>query len=243
MLTRTAQEAIALLMDLAQQGEINPWDVQVIEIIDRFLEELGLDAVNPDVSSLSQSGQAFVWASRLVWLKAETLQEDRVTSEAIETPAEPIDEESSTERIKLEQHLKRRTSVGPSLKKRKVTLGELVQQLQAISWEIEKSTSSQKPNIRNPRPHSRREAVRLVTELAHQENLLETASLLEEFLKKNQATLKVDQEWLSLEDLLESYHNQSDRVGVFWALLLLSSQSKVELNQSEFYGDLQLRLI
>jgi segregation and condensation protein A len=34
-----------------------------------------------------------------------------------------------------------------------------------------------------------------------------------------------------------------DRVGVFWALLLLSAQSKVELSQEEFYRDLKVRTI
>ncbi|MGL5033558.1 MAG: segregation/condensation protein A, partial [Microcystaceae cyanobacterium] len=32
-----ASEAIATLIDLAEQGHINPWDVSVIEVIDRFL--------------------------------------------------------------------------------------------------------------------------------------------------------------------------------------------------------------
>jgi len=32
-----------------------------------------------------------------------------------------------------------------------------------------------------------------------------------------------------------------DRVGIFWALLLLSAQSKVELVQEEFYQDLKMR--
>jgi segregation and condensation protein A len=35
----------------------------------------------------------------------------------------------------------------------------------------------------------------------------------------------------------------SDRVGVFWALLLLSAQSKVELSQEEFYQDLRIRTL
>jgi chromatin segregation and condensation protein Rec8/ScpA/Scc1 (kleisin family) len=34
-----------------------------------------------------------------------------------------------------------------------------------------------------------------------------------------------------------------DRVGVFWALLLLSAQSKVELSQEEFYQDLKIRAL
>jgi segregation and condensation protein A len=32
-----------------------------------------------------------------------------------------------------------------------------------------------------------------------------------------------------------------DKVGIFWALLLLSAQSKVELTQEEFYQDIQIR--
>ena len=75
-----ASEAIAVLIDLAQKGEINPWDVQVIEIIDRFLAELNLkeshtiDILDQD---LSHSGQVMLWASMLVLLKADTLEKTR----------------------------------------------------------------------------------------------------------------------------------------------------------------------
>ena len=54
-----ATEAIALLIDLAQRGEINPWDVQVIEVIDRYLSTVALgndtDLGRCD-ADLSQSG-------------------------------------------------------------------------------------------------------------------------------------------------------------------------------------------
>jgi segregation and condensation protein A len=39
-----AQNAIALLIDLAERGEIDPWDVKVIEVIDRFLSKLQPEA-------------------------------------------------------------------------------------------------------------------------------------------------------------------------------------------------------
>ncbi len=244
MLSTPAQEAINILMDLAQQGAIDPWNVQVINIIDRFLGELGLDADNPDTSSLSQSGQAFVWASHLVWLKAETLEKRENELETDEEILEDFldgDESSGIKLIKLENHLKRRTSIAP-VRSRKVSLQEFIEQLQNISLEIEKSEVSKRPNIRNPKPHSRREALRLVTELAHQENLLENASSLENFLLENKYLLKLEEEWISLDELLKYYPKQNDRCGVFWALLLLSAQSKVELHQFEFYGDLHIRL-
>ncbi len=31
-----AQDAISFLIDLAERGEIDPWDVKVIDVIDRF---------------------------------------------------------------------------------------------------------------------------------------------------------------------------------------------------------------
>lgn len=69
-------EGIALLIELAQRGEINPWDVQVIEVIDRYLSEMisvGEITPNSYEESLSQSGQAFFLASLLVLFKANTL--------------------------------------------------------------------------------------------------------------------------------------------------------------------------
>ncbi len=75
-----AQDAIALLIELAEKGEIDPWDVRVIEVVDRYLSgltpkptpssELGASPYHAD---LSRSGQAFLYASMLVWLKADSL--------------------------------------------------------------------------------------------------------------------------------------------------------------------------
>ena len=70
-----------------------------------------------------------------------------------------------------------------------------------------------------------------------------------------------DTDWLEFEALLDLWstpnvrqkigidekilnHHPSpngDRVGIFWALLFLSAQSKVELQQHHFYQDLHVR--
>lgn len=62
MIATPAQEAIATLIELAQTGEIDPWDVPVIQVIDRFLSELGLpDENDPSQgqANLPKWGQAF----------------------------------------------------------------------------------------------------------------------------------------------------------------------------------------
>lgn len=254
-----ATEAIATLINLAQQGEIDPWDVQVIEIIDRFLAELGLigeTSVDYLEADLPQSGQAFLWASMLVLLKADTLEtigQEEQEQEMLEVEIDDyLGTSSSSLPINLEQCLSRRKG-NPPLRKRRVTLQELITQLEKIAVELE-AKPIPNPKIKN-RNYTRKETLKAIASLAHQENLTEVAGQLEKFFLHILPNLAPHGHWIDLEQLLdwwsEPRHQQNlkivekttekDKVGVFWALLLLSAQSKVELSQSEFYQDLKLR--
>ena len=251
-----AQEAIANLIDLAEKGEIDPWDVPVINIIDRFLAELGLigETTAPQQEAdLPRSGQAFLWASMLVLFKADSL--NQLEEELAEIESEEFFEEEIFEAQRrslpanLEQHLRRRTSVQP-LGKRRVTLQELIEQLEHIAAEIEAAATDGTPR-RSKR--SRSAAIKAIAQLAHNENLTELAAQLESFLYLNLTQLTSDRDYVDWEQLLQKWklkestlestpeHSDSDRAGVFWALLLLSAQSKVELFQEEFYQDLSIR--
>ncbi|WP_347342654.1 ScpA family protein [Coleofasciculus sp. FACHB-1120] len=265
-----AQEAIALLIDLAQRGEIDPWDVQVIEAIDRCLLELekaGEKLSGTFEVELSQSGQAFLYASMLVLLKADTL-----FSQSLPDNLEPTDDELDDTAAdprqlptRLERHLRRRGTAMPP-QTRRVTLHELIEQLQQIATVLEEKPTARNA-IKDPsyRSQSRSQAARAIAALAHQENLTETAAQLDRFLSGHWPQMPPGQDWLELDQLLELWagvrqrsaplnahqlpeevetapkHN--DRVGVFWALLLLSAQSKVELAQEEFYQDLKIRTL
>lgn len=254
-----AQEAIANLINLAERGEIDPWDVPVINIIDRFLAELGLmgETNSPQAEAdLPRSGQAFLWASMLVLFKADTLhllQEElaEIEEEFLE-PEILVDLERRSLPANLEQHLRRRTSLQP-VGKRRVTLQELIEQLEHIAAEIEAAATDTSPR-RSSR--SRSAAIKAIAQLAHNENLTELAAQLESFLISNLTQLSSEQEYVDWEKLLQKWQTtesanvsdsphlptgNSDRAGVFWALLLLSAQSKVELFQEEFYQDLSIR--
>jgi segregation and condensation protein A len=248
-----ASKAIALLIDLAQKGEIDPWDVQVIEVIDRFLDELGLlnnSVIDHQNTDLAQSGQVILWASMLVLLKANTLEQLELEEEQEELEEYLENMEDSEDKkhyllSNLEQQIRRRTSAPPP-KQRKVTLAELITQLQEIAEEIE--TNNNPSGVKKKRSYTRQEAINTIAKLAHNENLTELAYQLENFLKYNLWDFIEEEKIINLDKLLHywSEHNQSDskdKVGIFWALLLLSSQSKVELQQEEFYQDLHISVI
>ncbi|MBW4574473.1 MAG: segregation/condensation protein A [Aphanothece sp. CMT-3BRIN-NPC111] len=252
---------IAILIDLAQRGEIDPWDVQVIDVIDRYLSQLAFagDAESGSRDAdLSESGQAFLWASMLVLLKADTLGRLQTPdANPDETGAEADAWDQATLPAHLERHLRRRPTAQPP-QRRPVTLQELIDQLRQMAAALE-----EKP----PRPRSGRftaqsptQAERLaklseeITQLAHNENLTEIAGELDRFLSGRWSESVQGQNWLDLEQLLELWSGVGasveapepqpyDRVGVFWALLLLSAQSKVELSQEEFYQDIKIRTL
>ncbi|MBF2085544.1 segregation/condensation protein A [Thermoleptolyngbya sp. C42_A2020_037] len=256
-----AQNAIALLIDLSERGEIDPWDVKVIDVIDRFLSQLKpLQAVEagraPYEADLSESGQAFLYASMLVLLKADTLA--RTTQDEAPLEDEFLEESDGTAGaplpLSLERRLRRRAVARP-MQSRQVTLQELISQLEMMAAAV--SDPRPRQRVRRPRPQSRSQAVRVITQLAHQENLSEIAAALEQFLQEHWDAMSQGDEWMEFEQLLELWvasdaaaetrqegHHatpQGDRVGVFWALLYLSAQSKVELLQEEFYQDLRVR--
>ncbi|MBW4662646.1 MAG: segregation/condensation protein A [Chroococcus sp. CMT-3BRIN-NPC107] len=265
--------SIALLIDLAQKGEIDPWDVQVIEVIDRYLSKLLANPENTPAAyetDLSQSGQAFLSASMLVLFKANTLsalelnppQEDDMLPEFVEATL-------GKSRAYLEQHIHRRTAAVPP-QKRAVTLVELIAQLQLMATQTSPSGAEvgDKPNRRRRlNLASRSQITRATLELAHQENLTEVAGKLNQFLTGYSQQLQ-GQSWLNLDQLVYLWHQEissiaqssqrldlardpshaetsntevGDRVSVFWALLLLSAQSKVELEQAEFYQEIKIR--
>jgi segregation and condensation protein A len=263
-MTSLAQNAIALLTELAEQGEIDPWDVQVIEVIDRFLSQLQPTTVQTQgrtayEADLSQSGQAFLYASMLVLLKADSLArsdaEATEPSEAIDA-LEPDDANNAALPAHLERRIRRRAVARPP-QNRRVTLQELIAQLEVMAATV----ADQNPRVRarRARPQSRAQAVRAIAQLAHQENLSEVAAAIERFLFDHWDQIRQGQDWMDFELLLEQWSNlcvvnkvvdvventhtspNEDRVAVFWALLFLSAQSKVELSQEEFYQDLKVR--
>ena len=124
-------------------------------------------------------------------------------------------------------------------------LHELIEQLESIAEQLESDELEARRRKRQKR-YSNREAIAQVAGLAHREKLPETTAALGVFLNGWETAL----DWVGFDQLVDQWEVAAaadldrDRVGVFWALLFLSSQGRVELVQEGWlHGPLRLKLI
>ena len=263
-----ARLAIRLLQDAAERGEIDPWDVDVIAVVDGFLDQLrqriSLPRLVPAPSQggggsfeqdLAETSEAFLAASVLVALKAEVLEASTFPPEPEEADpfalaAEDGGWDDTLAVLPLprrpERHLQRRPVAPPPLQ-RPVTLGELIRQLEEIAERLEQDDGSRRSRLR-PKRYSERAAIAQVAALAHREKLPETTAALSRFLQGWEGS--ASWHWVGFEVLVQAWAQAApedldqDRVGVFWALLFLCHQGRVELEQQGgLYGPLQLRCL
>jgi segregation and condensation protein A len=261
--TAGARLAIRLLQDAAERGELDPWDVDVIAVVDGFLDQLRQRIEVPRLvaamghggsyeQDLAETSEAFLAASMLVSLKAEVLESQTFPPEpALEEDfSYDFDAEGQGWLIspgvelprRPERHLLRRPVAPPPLQ-RPVTLGELIRQLEEIAERLEQEEGKVRQRQRSKR-FSDRAVIEQVAALAHREKLPETTAALSQFLLQRPEAL----EWMAFDNLVEAWAATApadldcDRVGVFWALLFLCSQGKVELEQQGgLFGPLQLK--
>jgi segregation and condensation protein A len=188
--------AIRMLQDAAERGEIDPWDVDVIAVIDGFLDKLHQRISAPSLAlaqgtrfeqDLAESSEAFLAASVLVGLKAELLERTNFPPpEADESFfADQVELESDHDLqillpLRPERQLLRRPVAPPPLQ-RPVSLGELIRQLEEIAERLEQD--ERRPRQRGNRRFSERMAIAQVAALAHREKLPETTAALNAFIQ------------------------------------------------------------
>ena len=247
---------IKFLQDAAGRGDLDPWDIDVISVIDSFLEQFNHNlqySSNNQTSyqkDLSETSEAFFAASVLVNLKAQVLESDVFQEETLgyEEEIGMDNQEWINQGFDIpkypEKYLRRRSVAQPVIK-RTSTLGELVSQLESIAEIIETQDLLLMKRKRNKK-YSDKVLISKVQSLAHREKLPETTKALGKFLDGWEKALQ----WTDFEYLVNKWQTvvksdlDKDRLGVFWALLFLSSENKIELKQQySLYGPIQIKRI
>ncbi len=131
-----AVEPVELLVGMAEDGEIDPWDIDIVDVTDAYLERL-------DEADLRTSGRALFYASVLLRMKGDRLlagpDESEPEPEPWETAFEeaPADEPDGPDPVAgLEAEMERRLD-RKSARGNPETLDELVRELREAernSW-------------------------------------------------------------------------------------------------------------
>ncbi len=83
------QDPVKMLVDMARRGEIDPWNVDVVEVADKFLQELE----RAKKLDLRVSGRVLLYAAILVRMKADILAEEAVLENNLENNNENENED------------------------------------------------------------------------------------------------------------------------------------------------------
>ena len=247
---------IKFLQDAAGKGDLDPWDIDVISVIDSFLDQYTRTIEKPEnkhnsyQKDLAETSEAFFAASVLVNLKAQVLESDLFQEEKLgfEEEIEMDNQEWINQGFDIpkypEKYLRRRSVAQPIIQ-RSSTLGELVSQLEAIAEIIETQDLLLMKRKRNKK-YSDKMLISKVQSLAHREKLPETTKALGKFIDGWEKALQ----WTDFEYLVVKWQKvvkndlDKDRLGVFWALLFLTSENKIEIKQkNSLYGPIQIKRI
>ncbi len=241
-------DGIEILVKLAENGDIDPKNVDIIDVTDKFLRAI---AAAPK-ENLRQSGKILFHASVLLRMKAEAL----LAEMSAELP--PLDDDfldfdengdgliyDSRRQIAgrqitlqdLERALVRRTNTQRN-RQRKVTLQQLIEALREAE-RIEKERADRKPRARIDLAdqHEVRD-VDDILDLACDEDIDKTILRVEHILLEYTKSGDLIPMLLLIKHLGE--HN--DWVDAFLAVLFLSNAGKITLEQEEFYGPLYLMI-
>ncbi|EMA54114.1 segregation and condensation protein A [Halococcus thailandensis] len=240
-------EPVELLVRLAEEGEIEPWDIDVVDVTDAFLERL-------DAADLRTSGRALFYASVLLRMKSEALLEPDEEDEPDPEPwedgwaEEPPDEFGPDPVAALEDEMDRRLD-RKGARGTPETLDELVRELREAerdSWWKESRTydtsGSPKGFQRGTQTLDYRSGDDLrvddepteadVTGTAHGEDIEAIIADVQRVLRKQYDAGRDEVLYAEIDTAGGS------RVETFLAVLFLSHRGHVRLQQDELFGDL-----
>jgi len=234
---------IEFLVQLAERGEIDPKDVDIIFVTDRFLQAI---TAQPK-ENLRQSGKVIFHASVLLRMKAEALLANKVpdTSDdfldfgdddgmlVFDSDKQVVARQITLQ--DLEKALVRRAASKQN-RPRKVTLDELVAALREAE-RIEQIRRDRKPKARiQLEGFHQINDVDDILDLAHDEDIEVTITRAERILTEQ----VIPGQSIPLVDLIIKLGKKSDWVDAFLAILFLANGGKVLIEQTEFYGPVSI---
>ncbi len=230
-------DAIEIILDLVKMGKVDPWNIDIVDLYDKYLERI--QELKQD--NLRSIGKALLFSSTLLKIKSDILRGISVEDFEVE-PLDYFEDDFSDDSyeqmqipsnniISFDEVLQRRTSTRLN-RKRTVTLKDLIRHIQFYE-ELEKKYAIKSALDRKERRVRNYASLKAeqIKELAHEE-------YVEEVVEKMRQNLN---QILSREDNIELRELcllGFDRSSAYIALLFLARENQFEIFQNEFWGQL-----
>ncbi|MGZ8897317.1 MAG: segregation/condensation protein A [Halobacteriota archaeon] len=207
------ERSIDILVSLAKNGEIDPWDIDIVDVTDRFLARVAeLEKLDLRVSS-----RTLLFASMLLRMKSDALEESEPEDLYEE---EPVEDDLQACFPALKPKVRRHA-------KRRVTLSELIQELKKATKRKERS------DVRRLVQVQVQEFDALA--VAHSEDIERQVKDMKRELKRRFALRdQVLFSELIVDDTVEAI------VETYIPLLFMATRRQIQLEQKELFGDLSI---
>ena len=231
-------DGIEILVNMAKQGKIDPWNIDIVEVTDKYLMHI----FQSKGRTLRLTSRALLFAAILIKLKSNVLegldvldfepQHEEDFNYDDDMPLDYQEEYVPTNNvISIDEVLQRRTSVRLN-HNRVVTLRDLIRQLEFYEM------LDKKQSLKNAHERAKRRVQNYaklspddIINLAHDE-YIENGVLR---LKANLAEILSRQDKIELNELTLL---GLDKISAYISLLFLTVESDYDLEQDEFYSDL-----
>ena len=231
-------DTIEILVDLAKSGKIDPWNIDIVDLYDKYMERLS----KLNIKNLKSVGRALLFTSILLRLKSNIIegisledlepQEEFFEDDGFEADYEPEQLQlPSSNVISFDEVLQRRTSIKLN-RNRNVTLKDLIRHLEFYEQLEKKQTlkNALERQKRRVRDYSKLKAKDILN-LAHDE-YIETVV---EKMRQNLEQIFKKEDKIELRELtLLGF----DKSSAYVAILFLMVKDNIDVIQNDFYGKL-----
>ncbi|MDD1720626.1 MAG: segregation/condensation protein A [Euryarchaeota archaeon] len=208
------ERSIDILVSLAKKGEIDPWDIDIVDVTDKFLAHIArLEKLDLRISS-----RTLLFASILLRMKSDALEAAEPDGDD-ETPPEEDDLHVCFPALKpkVRRHAKRR-----------VTLSELIEELKKATKRKERSDAR--------RMMHQREGGFDALSVAHTEDIEKQVARVHEELKR-----RFEGHDHVLFSELITHPTAEAIVQTYIPLLFMANRRQIQLEQRELFGDILIK--
>jgi len=214
-------EPIEILVTLAKSGEIDPWNIDIVQVTDKFLQQVE----ELERMDLRVSGRTLLYAAVLLRMKSNVLVEPDEPEDIMDDCNFDDSDDFSVSDYPVPSLPLRRHS------KRPVTLQELLS-------ELKKAEKTEKRRLERTKTikEERRATITDVLAIVHEEDIESRVGKMRKLLDG----LFEKQKYIKFSELSGAL-DRSGKVMAYLAILFLATRKEIWLEQEEIFGEIFIR--